>query len=299
MGRDKHLVLNRLSIKSTLAPHILRGGYFPLILSCSACEIRSGGRRAVVPACEDPVYIQSSADAISGAAITLRSSHRGIRGASVEIVGDRPAASRIACHIVASPPQTRKAFATLWQTPQNEKRPLLRQNLHPQPCLSSPSLQTPIAKIVVMPDTHPVMARSAATRQSDSFMHLDCFTLFAMTSTGGYARKGTVNGFADDKHTGHPLPSSYICTVNKKGVNLRDKMKKELNNKKENRKYSTEEREGAGLISSWVQRYRSQSKSLSLYCCNLEQFFRPIRACISGLIRYKQSSSVYLKLIWS
>jgi hypothetical protein len=26
-------------------------------------------------------------------------------------------------------------------------------------------------------------------------------------------------------------PSSYICTGNKKGVNLRDKIKKELNNK--------------------------------------------------------------------
>ncbi|MDR0712656.1 MAG: hypothetical protein LBF89_00090, partial [Bacteroidales bacterium] len=64
-------------------------------------------------------------------------------------------------------------------------------------------------------------------------------------------------------------------------------MKKELNNKKVNRKYSTEEREGARLSSSWVQRYRSQSKSPSLYCCNLEQFFRPTRACILGLIRYK------------
>jgi hypothetical protein len=36
-------------------------------------------------------------------------------------------------------------------------------------------------QVPAMPDTHPIMARSVATRQSGGFMHLDCFTPFAMT----------------------------------------------------------------------------------------------------------------------
>ncbi|MDR0743249.1 MAG: hypothetical protein LBF05_02695, partial [Tannerella sp.] len=66
---DKHLILNNLSAKSILPPHVGRGGYSLSILSCSGGEIRSGSYRAVVPAGEAPVYTLSSVAAISGAPV--------------------------------------------------------------------------------------------------------------------------------------------------------------------------------------------------------------------------------------